>query len=527
METSILQDAVRKGDINRVKELLTRRGINVNERENNEYGSTALHLAVSFKNKQIVELLLSKGASVEIKDHDGETPLLHARGNRSDSDSKKNLEIAQLLISKGANVNVQNKNDSTPLLLAVCDVQMELAELLLSHGAALELRDYLGRTPLHYAVSSFSWEKGGRSELKPIIELLLSKGADINTTDNEGSTPLHTAVDKYCEEMAEFLLSRGSEINIRNAFGFTPLQIALKNRHQQLADFLVSRGANDNLAPLETEQMRLNRSLKEAYDSLQDYFKTGGGKGPATLIKEMPEIVHVRWENGETILHLVAKWRSGSEYGYDQKKYFFLKDALSAGADANARDSSGLTPMHLVANSCDQYSVELLVSFGAKVSVKDNRGLTPSMIAKARNCGKLSDYLKGEEKKEKEEEKKERRKAINKSLKKVFTIGWLRKSESIADRWQQLTLQIKKQKYPTRGETISFMGRKPNCIVSHPGSGQEVNLGSGFSPLKPGEEIYWWWDEGEENAKFGFRFECDKTVEVAEATNITAHIHRN
>ena len=56
-------------------------------------GMTPLHNAVMFDHKEIVELLISRGADVDAKNRKGQTPLLFAM--RLDS-----KEIAELLISE-------------------------------------------------------------------------------------------------------------------------------------------------------------------------------------------------------------------------------------------------------------------------------------------------------------------------------------------------------------------------------------------------------------------------------------------
>ena len=57
---------------------------------------------------ELVELLIKKGADVNLKVDRGSTPLHDAVGNES-------YEVAELLIAKGAAVNTQNDYGETPL----------------------------------------------------------------------------------------------------------------------------------------------------------------------------------------------------------------------------------------------------------------------------------------------------------------------------------------------------------------------------------------------------------------------------
>ncbi|MEH1771269.1 MAG: ankyrin repeat domain-containing protein, partial [Nostoc sp.] len=75
------------------------------------YGETPLHLAVSQGNKQVVELLIAKGADVNAKNKDGNTPLHLAY----------DLDIVKLLIAKGADANAKNNDDMTPAELQAQD----------------------------------------------------------------------------------------------------------------------------------------------------------------------------------------------------------------------------------------------------------------------------------------------------------------------------------------------------------------------------------------------------------------------
>ena len=94
-------------------------------------GSTPLHWAVMYTlNKDVVKLLLSKGAVVNAKDNNGDTPL-HLAG-KSKVDNGK--DVAELLLATKAEVNAKNNNGETPLHLAMSTGHKEVAELIRQHG---------------------------------------------------------------------------------------------------------------------------------------------------------------------------------------------------------------------------------------------------------------------------------------------------------------------------------------------------------------------------------------------------------
>ena len=87
-------------------------------------GFTPLHWA---KNIALVELLISAGADVNVKDYKGDTPLHRAVW-------MDNIELAKLLIASGTDVNAKDNYGETPLHLAKSE---EMKVLLEQHGATI------------------------------------------------------------------------------------------------------------------------------------------------------------------------------------------------------------------------------------------------------------------------------------------------------------------------------------------------------------------------------------------------------
>jgi len=101
-----LFDACRKGDIAKVKERLTH--ANANARDSAGRRSTPLHFAAGFGRRDIVELLLSFGASVDLTDDGGLTALHNAA-------SFGHADVARVLLASGASAKVQDNWGFTPL----------------------------------------------------------------------------------------------------------------------------------------------------------------------------------------------------------------------------------------------------------------------------------------------------------------------------------------------------------------------------------------------------------------------------
>uniref|UniRef100_A0ABD2X598 Uncharacterized protein n=1 Tax=Trichogramma kaykai TaxID=54128 RepID=A0ABD2X598_9HYME len=109
-----------------------------------------LHIAAEYWREEIVEILLENGASPNQLDRERSTPL-HALARhrvcdfvacyRRDTDgtgARSVDAIVDLLIAKGANIEARNENGDTPLSFAVSRIDVDVTRSLLKHGASLD-----------------------------------------------------------------------------------------------------------------------------------------------------------------------------------------------------------------------------------------------------------------------------------------------------------------------------------------------------------------------------------------------------
>jgi ankyrin repeat protein len=66
---------------------------------------------------------------------------------------------------------------------------------------------------------------------------------------------------------------------------------------------------------------------------------------------------------------------------------------IADGADVNARDANGLTPLHGAAFLGEKEIVELLIAKGPDVNAKTNGGLTPLVLAEEEKQTETADLL--------------------------------------------------------------------------------------------------------------------------------------
>ena len=155
----------------------------------------SIHVAAAVGNIETVKQHLADGTDVNAKNDGGLTPLLQAAANG-------HKEIAELLITKGADVNV-NVNGTTPLHIAAFNGHKEVAELLIANGADVNAKDEDGMTPLLHTITIYGYNK-------EIAELLIAAGGDVNAKDGEGGTPLDNLV--YTANMWMWMESWGGSM---------------------------------------------------------------------------------------------------------------------------------------------------------------------------------------------------------------------------------------------------------------------------------------------------------------------------
>ncbi|MDR1261457.1 MAG: ankyrin repeat domain-containing protein [Rickettsiales bacterium] len=103
--------AAYNGHTDTVEALLNAEGINVNAKDNN--GATPLHSAIKNNRIDVVEVLLrAEGININEDDYSGSTPLHWAVYGG-------NVDIVKALLDKGASINVVNGDGDTPLDLTI------------------------------------------------------------------------------------------------------------------------------------------------------------------------------------------------------------------------------------------------------------------------------------------------------------------------------------------------------------------------------------------------------------------------
>ena len=211
------------------------------------------------------------------------------------------------------------------------------------------------------------------------IQALIKDSPDlINAPDRKGETLLQSAAAKGTLAVVKLLLDSGAAVDVLQQPGLTALHYAAANGHKAVVDLLLSKGAKPGarnrgrrhpLAPGRPEGLRGGRqSPLGCRAPVNAPAKDGGNSDTEDLLYSVSA--------GQTPLHLAVT------AGYTG----LVELLLSKGADANAEDSSGRTPLSYAAERHNVPAVQCLLTAHAN----PNAGSLNLPLAEAANFGDMA-----------------------------------------------------------------------------------------------------------------------------------------
>lgn len=224
----------------------------------------------------------------------------------------------------------------------------ELAIVSAVNGANFEQRAYdlfdklQFSHPVNYSHARFIWAAENRNVEALTLQLQTSIPDSIKTL------ALHQTISSWKYECCQLLLDNGADHDGIDIDGYTPLTHAAYKFESEVAGLLHSYGADLELANL-WGQRPLHVACASQYDHTSDDF-------------------------AQRRLNMVAL-------------------LMGRGADANAVDDEGSTPLHFaVASAKNIELVRLLLQHGAD-NINDNSGFTPLQLAEKHCLAELAELL--------------------------------------------------------------------------------------------------------------------------------------
>ena len=282
-------------------------------------------------------------------------------------------QVRKIIKEQPQLINQADDRGFTPLHIAAVNPDTAILELLLESGADIEARTDEKKTPLYLAAEF------GR--LKPVQKLLEGKAFSL-PLDKGGNTPLMAAVANGQSETVKWMLKwmdeHGTMIDVTNTEGQTVLFTAVMQGDLEIVKLLIKNEANPKIVD-KNGMTILHVACLAIKPEVVEY-----------LLREKMFDIDIRNKNEATPLHMVASSRAPSRMqpvatsDGDKTKYeLVLGDTkpqvaviemlVKAGADVNAKDKAGLTPLQRAVYVGNPEIVEALFSVGAKVSKEEKK----------------------------------------------------------------------------------------------------------------------------------------------------------
>ncbi|XP_054610200.1 rabankyrin-5 isoform X2 [Dunckerocampus dactyliophorus] len=339
-----------------IAQALLKAGANPNMQ--NSKGRTPLHEAVSSGNEPVFsQLLQCRHLDLELKDHEGSTPLW--------------LALQYITVSSDTSVNPFD--DDAPVVNGTTFDENSFAAQLIQRGSNADAPDM--------STGNCLMQRAACAANEEAALFLATHGAKVNHVNKWGESPLHTACRCGLASLTAELLQQGANPNLQtqkalpdDTFGVamqTPLHLAIAHNHPDVVSVILEQKANA-LHASNNFQIIPDFSLKDSVDQtvLGLALWTGMHTIAAQLLGSGASI-NDTMSNGQTLLHMAIQRQ-------DSKSALFL---LEHQADINVRTLEGQTALQLAISNQLPLVVDAICTRGADMSVVDDKGDPPLWLA--------------------------------------------------------------------------------------------------------------------------------------------------
>lgn len=370
-------------------------------------GNTALHIATERNYREIGEILLANNADIFYANVKGDSSLKIAMilgGGREDwiinshtilsKDGAGNtplhlvaewkfIPMILYLLDKGADINARNANNETPLFSAVKNDSPDAIRTLLGAGggikADINARDFLGNSVLHATIKWSAYNSA---------TLLLSMTSDgftslIYAKNLAGKTVLHEASKQGNLNFIKIFLNARADINATDEIGRHSLTEAVLTNKIDAVKFLLANGAS----PVQ-QDMYGKTALHEAVlvgdiECISEIRRAGGNPLARDAYMQTPFLLSLNKDihsidavlgtdkfladtDGDTPLHIAVKKNVTPD---------IIQKLLSKGYPVDKRNKDGTVAVLLAVQKGQKENTHSLLIVGADPYIINNQGL--------------------------------------------------------------------------------------------------------------------------------------------------------
>ncbi|XP_067660339.1 ankyrin repeat domain-containing protein 50-like [Haliotis asinina] len=327
-----LHNASKIGDLSRVNAILSQRRANIDCQK--WIGRTPVMLAALKGHREVVELLVTKGANVKLIDKFG-INILHLACLGGDRD------VVKYILSRDMTyIDDIAQCKRTPMMLAAENGHEEVVELLLNEGANMSLVDDGRNNILHLACE--------RGHLEVVKYIVSQNKVDINSRGWKKRTPVMEAAKNGHKKVVEFLVEHGGDLSLVGYSGVNILHLACRGGHLEVVKYIVSQ----NKVAINSRGWKKRTPVMEAA-------KNGHKKVVEFLVEHGGDLSLVGY-SGVNILHLAC--RGGH---LEVVKYIVSQNKVAI----NSRGWKKRTPVMEAATNGHKKVVEFLVEHGGDLSL--------------------------------------------------------------------------------------------------------------------------------------------------------------
>jgi ankyrin repeat protein len=323
------------------------------------------------------------------------------------------------LLAQGVDVNVKDQEGNSPLLIAALKAELDSVQALIFHGAELLTRNHAAQHVLHAAARNGDTEVtrfllqivpellnasdvNGRTALYEaiaendlvVVKMFVRAGADLNLRPKNSISPIMAAI-RYIElgdydvtEMVAYLIKQNALLNIKDSDGKTALfhavemenysTVELLLRHHAIPHFCDWRGRTPLLEAVLSGQEKIAKLLLE-HGAPPNSAEYESGQTPLLVESISADLCRCLLEHQADPNHVNSDGHNALLVHFERPE--ILRLLLEHGANAELRDANGNTLMHHAVFAKNPYAI--CPTLAAKMpwaNSANKDGVTPQML---------------------------------------------------------------------------------------------------------------------------------------------------